>query len=236
MKKNITFLFGLVFIIIVKSQVIDYNFTNTENKLKYQLLLNNDGSSEWKMIVNAKGDSINSNDFSKSLFKKGNEYYFLEKTLTRRVAIIDKSELVWDISSNEKTSILGYECLTATTLFRGRNYKAYYVKNILPNSGPWKFSRLDGIILKVESDDGLYNFEATRILMDKKEFKTQNFDFFLKENSFLTWEEFENFYINDTKNFIKEQKCNCKDDGKNILKITKIEKIYPELHESGIIY
>ncbi|RRQ46878.1 GLPGLI family protein [Chryseobacterium sp. SC28] len=236
MKKKLTFIFSLFFIIISQAQVVDYDFINTENKLKYQLILDDHGNSEWKMIVNAKGDSINSYDYSKSLFKKNNEFYFLEKTLIRRVAVEDKPEFVWKIINNEKISILGYQCLTATTKFRGRNYKAYFAKNILVNSGPWKFIGLDGIILKIESDDGLYKFEATNILIEDKKFNNKNLDDFLRENTFLTWKEFEDFYINDTKDFIKQQKCNCSDDGKNILKITKIEKVYPELQESGIVY
>lgn len=66
----------------------------------------------------------------------------------------------WTIDSQKDTSILGYNCQIATSLFRGRTYKAYFSPDIPAPEGPWKFSGLPGIVLKVESEDGQVSFEA----------------------------------------------------------------------------
>lgn len=218
------------------SQVIEYNFKNVNSILKYELILNDNGDSEWRMIMNAKGDTIDAEDFSKSIFKYKNLYYLTEKTISQQLELLDNPKMLWKNDNTKKITILGYECLTATTHFRGRNYRAYYTKNDTYKFGPWKFNGLDGIILKIESEDGLYIFEATNIKLDEKKFNVEKLNVFVNQNNFHDWTKFEEIYLIDIKNYITEQKCNCEDDGKNVLKISKIEKIHPELHEEGIIF
>lgn len=66
----------------------------------------------------------------------------------------------WEIQSDTAT-ILGYKCIKATTTFRGRTYNAWFTLFIPMRYGPWKFSGLPGLILKV-SDTKEY-FEWTAI-------------------------------------------------------------------------
>ena len=65
----------------------------------------------------------------------------------------------WNITEN-KEKILGYECIEATTRFRGRDYRVWFTIDIPYNFGPWKFSGLPGLILKAEDTKGLYKFIA----------------------------------------------------------------------------
>ena len=65
----------------------------------------------------------------------------------------------WTISDDTAT-FLDYSCQRATLSFRGRNYEAWFTPQIPINDGPWKFSGLPGLILKVRDTEGLFDFEC----------------------------------------------------------------------------
>lgn len=75
-------------------------------------------------------------------------------------------DMDWTIRQ-EKDTILGYECSTATTSFRGRDYKVWFTVEIPANNGPWKFNNLPGLILKAEDTNGFFSWTATSIIMPK---------------------------------------------------------------------
>ncbi|QCX54343.1 GLPGLI family protein [Elizabethkingia sp. JS20170427COW] len=235
MKKNI-FLYLLLFSNLIFSQKVDYSYKNVDSNFKFELLIDNSSNlSQWKMVQNAKGENVSENNLNTFFVRKNNEFYISDKTISKRVLIKDKPEQNWKKTSETKI-ILGYECNSAIIFFRGRKYKAFYTKNILSTFGPWKFKGLEGLILEIQSEDNQYNFIATKIDLTKPNidlnFITKN----IQEKSFMNWNDFTSEYKNDVDNFIKKETCNCNEDGKNILKITKIEKIYPELHDTGVIY
>jgi GLPGLI family protein len=64
----------------------------------------------------------------------------------------------------EKTEILGYECIKAVTVFRGREYHVWFTQEIPISSGPWKFNGLPGLILKAQDSEELFTWTATAIL------------------------------------------------------------------------
>ena len=68
---------------------------------------------------------------------------------------------------NETMTIVGYGCQKATCIFRGRNYTAWCTVDIPISQGPWKFSGLPGLILKVEDDAKEYVFECVGIEQQK---------------------------------------------------------------------
>ncbi len=72
----------------------------------------------------------------------------------------------WQIK-NETMTIVGYGCQKATCVFRGRNYTAWFTVDIPISQGPWKFSGLPGLILKVEDDAKEYVFECVGIEQQK---------------------------------------------------------------------
>lgn len=90
----------------------------------------------------------------------------------------------WKLSDDHVIDILGYPCKKAETDFRGRHYIAYYTENIKDSNGPWKFSGLPGLILKVYSIDHYISYEAIKIYKDKYEPIQYPFDANLNRISF----------------------------------------------------
>lgn len=81
-----------------------------------------------------------------------NTYVYEEKLVTPN----------WQLQ-NGSLAVCGYACKKATTTFRGRNYTAWYTSEIPISNGPWKFTGLPGLILKVEDDKGHYTMECVGI-------------------------------------------------------------------------
>ncbi len=68
----------------------------------------------------------------------------------------------WEIKDSTSI-ILGYNSVMATCSFKGRDYVAWFTPQIPVSSGPWKFSGLPGLILKVEDTRGFYRFEIAKV-------------------------------------------------------------------------
>jgi|GEM_PF-2901934 len=68
----------------------------------------------------------------------------------------------WQVYT-EYATIQNTLCQKASTFFRGRAYTAYFALNIPVQDGPWKFSGLPGLIMKIGDSKGIYNFEVTKI-------------------------------------------------------------------------
>lgn len=66
-------------------------------------------------------------------------------------------QLNWKLEKGTDT-IASYICQKATLNFRGRDYIAWFSPDIPVNEGPWKFSGLPGLILKIEDSHQLYSF------------------------------------------------------------------------------
>lgn len=64
-------------------------------------------------------------------------------------------------------NILGYECIKATTVFRGRTWTAFFSPEIPIPDGPWKLCGLPGMILKAYDKKNEYCYEA--IALNTKE-------------------------------------------------------------------
>lgn len=69
----------------------------------------------------------------------------------------------WILSKQKKSKWNGYTTYEAKIKLDGREWTALYAPEIPVNSGPYKFSGLPGLILKVSSDDGEYHFEMFQL-------------------------------------------------------------------------
>nr|WP_068891183.1 GLPGLI family protein [Pedobacter panaciterrae] len=69
----------------------------------------------------------------------------------------DLGGLKWEITDVTDT-VASYNCQKATLNFRGRDYIAWFTTEIPLSDGPWKFSGLPGLVLKVEDSKGLFSF------------------------------------------------------------------------------
>ncbi|RYG09668.1 MAG: GLPGLI family protein [Chitinophagaceae bacterium] len=77
------------------------------------------------------------------------------------------TKLNWQLEE-ETDTIASYTCQRATLKFRGRNYIAWFTTDIPVNDGPWKFSGLPGLILKIEDADQLYSFTLIGMIQPSK--------------------------------------------------------------------
>lgn len=73
---------------------------------------------------------------------------------------IDKPH--WQIQDSI-INILGFDCMMASSEYRGRTWSAFFTPDIPIPEGPWKLIGLPGIILKACDDKCEYCYEAVKI-------------------------------------------------------------------------
>lgn len=69
--------------------------------------------------------------------------------------------LKWNLHP-ETRQVNGYNCQKATTQLGGRNYTAWFTREIAVSDGPYKFSGLPGLVISVNDDTNSYSFELIR--------------------------------------------------------------------------
>ncbi|TCC98297.1 GLPGLI family protein [Pedobacter psychroterrae] len=95
---------------------------------------------------------------------------YVGATGTTKLQYEDKvGKLNWELVEVTDT-IAGYPCQKAILKFRGRNYAAWFTTEIPVSDGPWKFSGLPGLILKVEDADQLFSFSLIGLTQPKTPF------------------------------------------------------------------
>lgn len=140
-----------------------------------QLYFNNSSSIFfWKM----KGDnSIISNvenNFTRAEHLKDGEFNYLNLNQQKIISkvVISKNEkhfveqenpdFNWEILDISET-VAGYQCFKATANYMGRNYIAWFTKEIPVPYGPWKLNGLPGLILKAHDTANEISFSITEI-------------------------------------------------------------------------
>jgi GLPGLI family protein len=71
--------------------------------------------------------------------------------------------VAWEVSK-KTLNFNGYKVQEATIGLDGRKWVALFAPEIPISSGPYKFSGLPGLILKIYSEDGDYNFEMIQLI------------------------------------------------------------------------
>lgn len=101
--------------------------------------------------------------------KKGASYHIFTNFPSGKITVTDKVGLDnfkyeepivqnWKIQT-DKATINSYAAQKAVCTFSGRQYTAWFTTEIPMAIGPWKFSGLPGLILKVEDTRGDFKFE-----------------------------------------------------------------------------
>lgn len=95
-----------------------------------------------------------------------NSTTFIEEHLNRQYNAYRKPSLGpenWTTISDKDSTIAGLQVYKAECLFGGRTWEAWFTPEIAVSDGPFKFSGLPGLILKLESTDGDYSFHISGI-------------------------------------------------------------------------
>lgn len=102
--------------------------------------------------------------FSECLLKdyQENSYKFNGHIFTNHYSYEEEIPHIDWMLCDETETILGQECMKATCDFRGRHWTAWYA-DIPISDGPWMFSGLPGLILRLEDSQAEHLIEAFEI-------------------------------------------------------------------------
>lgn len=78
-------------------------------------------------------------------------------------------EMLWEVMADSTKTVLGYECMIATTSYHGRDWTAWFTPKIPVHDGPWKFAGLPGVILMASESQGIHSFTANGIEATEQE-------------------------------------------------------------------
>lgn len=157
--------------------------TNVKNVVKELMVLNiGDDKSEFYGFEKYKSDSTLNADSKKGIYSmprckkmysdrvirniNSQKIEFITLLEPYRYSVSQLINLKWNILA-DFTSILGYDVQKATTEFGGRKWIAWFAKEILIQSGPYKFFGLPGLILKIEDIHKNHVFELKGIKAKK---------------------------------------------------------------------
>lgn len=98
--------------------------------------------------------------------------YYYEKAAGKQIYYEEDRPIKWEVTNAvEKQN--GYSTQKAVTEFGGRVWTAWFTKEIPLSDGPYKFSGLPGLIVKLEDDKGDYKFDLVKKMMIKNAFEEQ---------------------------------------------------------------
>lgn len=104
-------------------------------------------------------------DFTYNLFINKSQQFIkvFDKIVADKYTYTDSGFIQHWILTDDTSTIMGYKCQKADGYFRGRNYIAWFTKDIPVNSGPYKFYGLPGLILKIYDLKKNFDFECVSI-------------------------------------------------------------------------
>ena len=207
-----------------RTQTIQVQYESVYDGTLYQNQLSlNDSISVWEMIPDPQAT-----DKADELLVKNqslSSLFLIDYIFQKKFFVSDSLHpMKWELQADKK-NILGHICFSASTLFRGRNYIAYFAKDLPANGGPWKFGGLPGLILEVVSSDGHYRFLAKEIRQTEPVYLS---DFDLHEEEQLTWEEYCQKTITSINHYVRYMQSISTNPGSQVnLRIDRPEIIYP---------
>lgn len=164
------FIFGQKYHIVYK---VDFKPQTDKSNLKTEYLaLNTDGNrSIFYNLDYKKSDSISAETRKKSdaqylkftIKQNAKAYSYYGNFNNFLFTYTEDLPSIWKIN-NKTYSYKNYKVQEAEIEFEGRKWIAVFCPEIPISNGPYKFSNLPGLILKVYSTDGDYNFEMVEIM------------------------------------------------------------------------
>ncbi|MDY3537351.1 GLPGLI family protein [Riemerella anatipestifer] len=101
------------------------------------------------------------NKYDYSVLQTSQENHYFEgngsSSYTYKEPVIKDWKLI-----NESETINTFSCKKATLHYKGRDWVAWYAPEIPLPYGPYKFTGLPGLVVKIESEDGEFSFELVK--------------------------------------------------------------------------
>ena len=101
---------------------------------------------------------------SKDLLKDKIIYHIIYSGI--RMKITEKNRPKW-ILANEEKKIGNYLCQKAETNYKGRNWIAWFTKEVPISEGPYKFSGLPGLIVEIYDEEKNHEFSLLEVKKNK---------------------------------------------------------------------
>jgi len=123
---------------------------------------------------------------------KNKEILFFNYIINNNYIIRDNYvDLKWKITQETK-KIADYNCIKATTNFRGREWIAWFAPDIPVPFGPWKLHGLPGLILETNDATNRFAIKAVKIENKKNEIFTKDFKSLMvtKNKEAITYKQF----------------------------------------------
>ena len=206
------------------SQKLSIHYSATYNGDAYRnILYVLDSISRWEGLPNPESSDNAAELMIKNFNSKNLQY--IDYVFHKSFNVEDSLHPMEWILTNETKDILNYTCKGARTVFRGREYIAYYTNSIPFSIGPWKFGGLPGAILEVASTDGQYQFRSTQITLDDT-VDTKMSDTVLHD--LMSWTQYCQYFRISVDNYASFMRSsNIAPGGTVQLKIDRPEMIYP---------
>lgn len=162
---------------LVRDTISKDSFTNIlfldtndkEVKFYYQELYQMDSTQKATKKYNSSMSLSNSLLLKRKTNSFDNENYVFVDTDYYKYDTTDKIE--WNILPETKMQN-NYKLQKATTNFGGRNWNAWFSKDIPINQGPFKFQGLPGLIFQIEDDRNCFSFNLIEIKKLDNEYDT----------------------------------------------------------------
>lgn len=148
----------------------DRAFFISEKALKFDSIFQNEfqkATINGSTNTNFSGKSFPKTKFQYTIIQNSQDNQYFEMTgmtlLSYREHIINNWKLI-----NESKIINTFNCKKAEVNYNGRNWTAWYSVDTPMIYGPYKFSGLPGLIIKISDQNGDYDFELVKsVSVDK---------------------------------------------------------------------
>ncbi|NML57963.1 GLPGLI family protein [Chryseobacterium cheonjiense] len=111
-------------------------------------------------------------DDTPALTRKRNSTINSNYIMIQNMFLVETNDKIdWDLDNETKT-IGGYNVQKATAKFGGRNWTAWFTKDISLNEGPYKFRGLPGMIFEIYDDKDNFKFSLVKSYKISKTYET----------------------------------------------------------------
>lgn len=142
--------------------------------------------------------------FKYVLIKEGDKIKYYETILKYKFEYEEDANFDWNLVSGETKKIGNYNCSRANLKYGGREWEAWFTVDIPINDGPFKFSKLPGLIVQISDSEKHYSFELISIEKNRIIENTIFDESFLEQHKKVSKSDFFKAVKNINDNIINE--------------------------------